>query len=189
MVCCAIISLILAGLLWPFRKLIMRFRPRQTPALLWQAESVAALPPAPRFSPTARLKSFGYAASGIGFVVRNEHNARIHIVAATLVVIIGAAYQIAAQDWLILILAIVSVWFAETMNTAFEYLCDVVSPQKNESVRRAKDIAAGAVLITAVGAAIIGSIVMFPHVKAGFEVNTSSINYAALIADSLCFGR
>ena len=61
-------------------------------------------------------------------------------------------------------MAIIGVLFAETINTAFEYLCDVVSPQKNEAVKHAKDIAAGAVLITAIGAVIIGAIVLLPYV-------------------------
>ena len=60
--------------------------------------------------------------------------------------------------------------FAETINTAFEYLCDVVSPQKNDAVKHAKDIAAGAVLITAIGALIIGSIVLLPYIMHDFAI-------------------
>ncbi|MDA8708195.1 diacylglycerol kinase family protein [Hellea sp.] len=170
MVCCALISIILAGLIWPIRKIFARFRRHKTPPLMWRlssGETVETRPPS--FSLSARLKSVSYAVTGIGFVIRNEHNARIHIAAALVVVLIGMLYKISAADWLILVLAITSVWFAETINTAFEYLCDVVSPQKNEAVRHAKDIAAGAVLITAIGAIIIGFIVMFPYIQNGFE--------------------
>lgn len=165
MVCCALISILLACLLWPIRSLISRFRPAKTPPLMWQlAPSGNFETPPPAFSLSARAKSVSYAIAGLGFVIRNEHNARIHIAAAILVLTAGLFYQISAPDWLILILAIVGVWFAETMNTAFEYLCDVVSPQKNEAVRHAKDIAAGAVLITAMGAALIGVIILYPYV-------------------------
>ena len=165
MVCCALISIFLAGLIWPIRYLLKRMRPAKLPPLMWQLAYVPDLEnTAPKFSVSARLESVGYALSGLAFVIRNEHNARIHIAAAIFVAAIGTFYQISGSDWLILILAIIGVLFAETINTAFEYLCDVVSPQKNEAVKHAKDIAAGAVLITAIGAVIIGAIVLLPYV-------------------------
>ena len=190
MVCCAIISFILAGLFWPLRSLIAMFNPARVKPLLWQLSTG----PAPatvfdrpeRFSLSARAKSVSYAVSGLGFVIRNEHNARIHIAAAMGIILMGLFYKIDAADWLILVLAIVSVWFAETINTAFEYLCDVVSPEKNESVRNAKDIAAGAVLITALGAVVIGVIVMLPYITNGIEQAEIHTNYMQLIAENLC---
>ena len=73
--------------------------------------------------------------------------------------------SISATDWRWLIVAIVLVWVAETMNTAFEYVCDVVSPEFHLSVARAKDIAAGAVLICAGGAALIGVVTFWPYIR------------------------
>lgn len=189
MVCCAIITLLLAGLIWPMRKIIGWFTPQKKPPLLWQLAAGPQIDLPPRFSLAARAKSVSYALSGLGFVIRNEHNARIHIAAAIVIITLGTFYQIKATDWVILVLAIVSVWFAETINTAFEYLCDVVSPQKNESVRRAKDIAAGAVLIAAIGAVIIGSIVMFPYIENGPTIGKDGISYKTLIANNLCLTR
>ena len=193
MVCCAIISLIIAGLVWPLRALIDMFNPKRVRPLLWQLSTdpapVTILESPQRFSLSARAKSIGYAVSGIGFVIRNEHNARIHIAAATGVTMMGLFYEIDSADWLILVLAIVSVWFAETINTAFEYLCDVVSPEKNESVRHAKDIAAGAVLITALGAVVIGVIVMSPYIISSIELEVSYSNHAQFVADNLCLVR
>jgi len=186
MVCCAIITLLLAGLFWPLRKIISWFTPQKTPPLLWQLAASPQSDVSPHFSFAARVKSVSYALAGLGFVIRNEHNARIHIAAAMLIIILGLSYQINASDWVILVLAIISVWFAETINTAFEYLCDVVSPQKNEAVRHAKDIAAGAVLITAIGAVIIGAIVMFPYIENGFSGRHGGMTYEALIANNLC---
>lgn len=142
-----------------------------------------------RCSFSARAKSVRYAVAGIGFVIRNEHNARIHIAAAIAVVVMGAAYRVTAADWLILVLAIISVWFAETINTAFEYLCDVVSPEKNESVKHAKDIAAGAVLITALGAVVIGTMVMLPYIAKGLGQGTSHMPYAQILAENMCLVR
>lgn len=161
MVCCALITLILAGLLWPIRKLIALFQPEKISALQWQLCAVD-ISPSPSFI-TARTQSLRYALDGLGFVLRNEQNARIHGAAALVVFALGLLLHIETSDWRILIVAIISVWFAETINTAFEYLCDVVSPDKNESVRKAKDIAAGAVLITALGAVVIGTITLAPY--------------------------
>ena len=166
MVCCALISLIIAALLWPLRKIIALFRPEKLSALQWQLCPIdGANPTSPTgFSLAARAKSVGYALDGLGFVLRNEHNARIHIAAACVVFTLGFLLHIKSGDWMILVIAIMSVWFAETINTAFEHLCDVVSPEKNQSVGKAKDIAAGAVLITAIGAAIIGTLTLAPYV-------------------------
>ena len=66
-------------------------------------------------------------------------------------------------------LAIVSVWTAEALNTAFEFLCDVASPEFHPLVAKAKDVAAGAVLITAVGASLVGLLVLGPHLVAALE--------------------
>jgi diacylglycerol kinase (ATP) len=69
------------------------------------------------------------------------------------------------SDWCWIILAISLVWTAEALNTAFEFLADAASPEFHPLVRNAKDVAAGAVLITAIGAVIIGCIVFWPYVK------------------------
>src|SRR4051812_2420692 len=97
-------------------------------------------------------------------MLRCQHNAWIHA-GATVIVIAGALLlRISARDWCWIILAIAIVWTAEALNTAFEFLADAASPEFHPLVRDAKDVAAGAVLITAVGAAIIGGIIFWPHV-------------------------
>ena len=65
----------------------------------------------------------------------------------------------------LLIVAIALVWFAELINTAIEYVCDLVSPEHDERVKRAKDIGAGAVLICAMGAALIGVLTFWPYLR------------------------
>ena len=166
MVCCALISLVIAALLWPLRKLVALFRPAKMGALQWQLCPIDVVAPTSqaKFSFTARAQSVRYALDGLGFVLRNEHNARIHIAAGGVVFSLGFLLHIKSNDWMVLVIAIMSVWFAETINTAFEHLCDVVSPEQNQSVGKAKDIAAGAVLITAIGAAIIGTLTLAPYV-------------------------
>ena len=116
-----------------------------------------------RFSIAARLKSFTFAFAGIATMVRTQHNAWLHLVATIAVIAAGFALNISADDWRWLVTAIVLVWTAETVNTAFEHLCDVVSPEFQASVQKSKDIAAGAVLICAIGAVIIGLLVFVPY--------------------------
>ena len=116
-----------------------------------------------RFSIAARLKSFTFAFAGIATMLRTQHNAWLHLVATIAVIAAGFALNISADDWRWLVTAIVLVWTAETVNTAFEHLCDVVSPEFQASVQKSKDIAAGAVLICAIGAVIIGLLVFVPY--------------------------
>ena len=117
------------------------------------------------FSIADRLKSVEHAARGVVFLFKTQHNARIHLAATLLVVALAWWLRVSAADWRWLVLAIVLVWAAEAMNTALEHLCNVVSPGLNRSVRMAKDIGAGAVLICAAGAAVIGVLVFLPYLR------------------------
>ncbi len=117
------------------------------------------------FSIASRIRSFGYALRGLGFMLKTQHNAWIHLAATAIVVAAGFWLQIAAEDWRWIVLAIALVWVAEIVNTAFEHLCDVVQPEFHVSVRAAKDVAAGAVLVAAIAAAIIGVLVFWPYLR------------------------
>lgn len=97
-------------------------------------------------------------------MIRCQHNAWIHAAATALVIAAGFLFRVSAADWCWIILAISIVWTAEALNTAFEFLADAASPEFHPLVRDAKDVAAGAVLITAVAAATIGAIIFWPHV-------------------------
>src|SRR5687767_3633292 len=99
-----------------------------------------------KFSVSARLRSFVYAARGIRTMVRSQHTAWIHSTATLLVGGAGLTAGLSRLEWFVLVLAIVSVWTAESLNTAFEFLCDVSSPGFHPLVEKAKDVAAGAVL-------------------------------------------
>ena len=120
------------------------------------------MPPAFRLS--ARLRSFRYAAAGLGTLLRTQHNAWIHA-AATLLVIGAALYfGLNAYEWLWLVLALALVWTAEAFNTAIELLADAVTREPHPLIGQAKDVAAGAVLIAALAALVIGVLVLGPHV-------------------------
>lgn len=116
-----------------------------------------------RFSWAARGRSFRYAFAGLKLLVV-QHNAWLHAALTLAAVAAGLVLGIDRMDWLGIVVAIALVWFAEAINTAIEHLCDVVSPGPSEAVHQAKDIAAGAVLICAVAAALIGALVFLPHV-------------------------
>jgi diacylglycerol kinase (ATP) len=110
---------------------------------------------------TGRLRSVRHALRGIRIMVASQHNAWLHAVAT---VGAGALVGLSAFEWCWIVLAIVSVWTAEALNTAFEFLTDVASPTFHPVAGKAKDVAAGAVLLAAVGAVVIGSLVFWPKV-------------------------
>lgn len=116
-----------------------------------------------RLTFAARLKSFAYAIAGIGFMLKTQHNAWLHAVATVAVITLAVYCDVSASDWRWLIVAMAMVWVGETINTAVEYVCDVVSPGYSEAVKHAKDIAAGGVLIAAVASFVIGVLTFYPY--------------------------
>lgn len=115
------------------------------------------------FSLGARIRSFGHALRGLAFMLKTQHNAWIHVAATAAVIAAGMWVSLSPDDWRWIVLAVGFVWVAEIVNTAFEHLCDVVQPGFHVSVRAAKDIAAGAVLVAAFIAVIIGALVFLPY--------------------------
>ena len=109
------------------------------------------------FSIKARLASFKNAWRGVTVFVRQEHNAWIHCAMTVLVIIAGLLFHISTVEWIAVIFAIGLVLTAEAINSAIERLSDVVQPEKDDRI-----ICAGAVLICAITAAIIGSIIFLP---------------------------
>ena len=118
------------------------------------------------FSVAARMKSIGYALAGIATMLRTQHNAWLHLAATLAVVLAALGLGVSAGEWMALILAIVIVWSAEALNTAFERLCDVAHPDFHPLVKQAKDVAAAAVLIAAAGAVAVGLIIFGPRLVA-----------------------
>ena len=115
------------------------------------------------FQFTGRVRSVRHAVTGIVRMIRCQHNAWIHAVATAIALGAAFALRISAADWCWIILAISIVWTAEALNTAFEFLADVASPEFHPLVKDAKDVAAGAVLVTAIAALAIGGIVFWPY--------------------------
>ena len=118
------------------------------------------------FSWAARARSFGHAFRGVVTLLATQHNAWIHAAATVVVVGVGVAIGVTRLEWALLVFAIALVWTAEGLNTALEWLCDVAAPEYHPLVRKAKDVAASAVLLAAIGSALIGLLVFCPRLLA-----------------------
>ena len=116
-----------------------------------------------------RLDSFKYAFKGVGELFRSQPNAKIHLVFAFLAILAGFYFQISLCEWCIIILCICAVLTAEALNTALEYLTDLVSPEYHVLAGKAKDVAAAAVLFTAIAALICGLIIFIPKIITHFS--------------------
>lgn len=110
------------------------------------------------------MNSFKYALEGITNSFKSERNMRIHVVIMILVILAGIILKINKIEWMICILLFSIVVSGELFNTAIETIVDMVMPEKNEKAKIAKDISAGAVLVLAIGAAIIGLIIFIPKI-------------------------
>lgn len=111
----------------------------------------------------SRCASFRHAFRGLSFVFRSEANAKIHLVVTLAVISAGLYFDLSIDEWCSVVLAIGLVLVAEVLNTAIEQLVDIVSPEHNESAGRVKDIAAGATLVTALAAAVVGILIFGPR--------------------------
>jgi len=119
-----------------------------------------------RFSLVARAKSFTHAFRGIGVLVKSTHNFWIHIFVAVVAIVFGFFLKISHIEWMLLVLATGFVMVTEAINTAIEIDIDLTSPNYHPYARDTKDVAAGAVLISAITAIVTGSIIFLPKVLA-----------------------
>ena len=108
--------------------------------------------------------SFKYAIEGIWTSFKTERNMKIHIFVMILVIIAGIILKINKSEWIICIILFAIVIGSELFNTAIETIVDMVMPEKNEKAKIAKDVSAGAVLVVAIGAAIIGLVIFVPRI-------------------------
>jgi len=126
------------------------------------------VPYASPFTVVGRLRSFKHAAMGIWLVLRSQHNAWLHAVATMLALVLAGVLHVAARplslgEWADLVIAIVLVWVAETFNTGLEVMADGLVRERHPVIKIAKDVAAAAVLIAAVGAVVVGAILFVPR--------------------------
>jgi diacylglycerol kinase len=118
-----------------------------------------------KFSLKKRIKSFGFALNGLKTAVLDEHNLRIHLFAAFVATLLGFHFEINNTEWIILALTIGFVIAMELLNSAIESLADYAcKEQKHPLIQKVKDIAAGAVLISAISALVVGLLIFIPKV-------------------------
>lgn len=117
-----------------------------------------------KFSVKNRLKSFKYAFNGLKTLLKEEHNARIHLLATIFVVFLGFILSISFLEWIAVIFAIGMVFALEILNAAIENLSDFVSAEKHEMIGKIKDLGAAAVLVGAISAFLVGIIIFVPKI-------------------------
>jgi diacylglycerol kinase len=115
-----------------------------------------------RFRMIDRIKSVGYAVEGVKTFFKTQHNAWIHLFFALIVLIAGILMKVNLNEWCWLVVSIGLVYITEMINTAVEFLTDLVSPQIHPLAKKVKDVSAAAVLIAAVTSVIIGLIIFVP---------------------------
>lgn len=118
-----------------------------------------------KFSISKRLKSFVYAFNGLIILFKEEHNARIHLIATILVITAAVLLKLNLYEWIAVTFAIGFVISVEIINTVIENMADFVSPAKNDKIKKIKDLSAAAVLISSMTALTIGLIVFIPKIK------------------------
>lgn len=117
-----------------------------------------------KFSWRKRAMAFKYAWQGMKALLRYEHNARIHMVAAVLATVAGFLFGISALEWCLIVLCIALVLSAEALNSAVEALADKITHEHDPLIGRAKDLGATAVTLLALAALIIGCIIFIPYI-------------------------
>lgn len=114
------------------------------------------------------IAGFGYAFKGIGYTIRTQRNMRIHMTIGLVAVVVGLLLRISALEFALLFVTMICVFIAEMFNTAIELCVDLASPQYHPLAKIAKDVAAGAVLVSAILAVLVGMCIFLPHLWALF---------------------
>lgn len=127
-------------------------------------------------SVAALLRSARCAIRGVAVLLSSQQNAWIHLFASLLVVVAGWWCEVERVEWCLLILAIALVWSAEALNTALEFLCDLVSPEFHPLIKKSKDTAAAAVLISALAAVVVGVLIFAPRLRVAFPWSLDSFH-------------
>jgi diacylglycerol kinase (ATP) len=124
----------------------------------------------------SRIAAFGHAFRGWWYVLNTQHNAWIHTTVAVIVLILGLWLKLTARDWALLVLTIAMVFMAEFLNTAIEAVVDLASPVHHPLAKVGKDVGAGAVLVAALAAVLIGLLILGPPLwqKLGVRFGGSS---------------
>src|SRR5690606_1060111 len=116
------------------------------------------------FSLKKRITCFEYYFAGLANLLKLEHNARIHVSAAIMVVVAGWLLEISSMEWVASVICIGYVFTTETINTSIENICDHLTTDIHPHIKIIKDLASGAVLISAVTAVVVALIIFLPKI-------------------------
>jgi len=119
-----------------------------------------------KFSLRKRVKSFGYAINGLRVMFSEEHNSRIHLLAAMVALVLGWFLKISPYEWSLLAIVIGAVFASELFNSALENLADHLSPEKHENIKKVKDLSAAAVLVFAIVSVVVAGLIFLPKIWA-----------------------
>ena len=114
----------------------------------------------------SRIQSIKYAVEGFSTMLKDEPNARIHLITMVIVIVLSLYLKISPLEWVAIVIAIGLVFAAEAFNTSIEHVCNAVTLETNEYIKKSKDLAACAVLISAITAIIIGLVILGPKILA-----------------------
>ena len=117
-----------------------------------------------KFSIKRRFESFKFAFNGLKILLKEEHNARIHVLVAISVLVAGFIFKVSTFEWIALVFAIGLVFSLELINSSIENIADFVSPNKHDKIKKIKDLSAAAVFIGAITVLVIGLIVFVPKI-------------------------
>lgn len=118
-----------------------------------------------KFSIKKRLKSFVFAFNGLGILLKEEHNSRIHLIASVVAITAAILFKLNTFEWIAITFSIGLVITIEIINTVIENVADFISPGKNEKIKKIKDLSAAAVLISSITALITALIIFLPKIK------------------------
>jgi diacylglycerol kinase len=115
-----------------------------------------------KFSLKSRFGSLRFALNGLLSLLENEHNSRIHLIAAMAAIIMGIIMKLDHYEWSLLVIVIGIVFLTELLNSSLESLADLIDPEWNQLIMKAKDYGASAVLISAIVAILVGGLIFIP---------------------------
>ena len=118
--------------------------------------------PRPRWNGSPLVRSFGFAFAGLGFLLRTQRNARIHLVVGAIACALAAWLRVSRVEWAVLVFTIALVVILEGLNTAVEAAIDLASPEIHPLAKAAKDLAAGMVLVAAIASVAVGLLILGP---------------------------
>ena len=115
------------------------------------------------YQPANWFKSMKHALRGLGMIIKNEANFRIELVIGAIFIIVGLVFKFEHSEWIATCFFVTIVLVTETFNSVVEAICDCISMEYRDTIKYAKDVSAGAVLLSGIASIFGGVVIMYPH--------------------------